>query len=118
MLKELYFRDASDRRYDKTQLETNSDLETLLNKIRLIMFTSRGEVLGFPEFGIDLESMLFDFDLNEGLIRDRFYAQIAKYVPERQFKIDIEFEKQTNNYENLFYIYITIDGKRVFGVTN
>ena len=84
--------------------------------MRLILFTNRGEVLGSPDFGMDLEEYLFDFDVNEGLIRDRFYAQIAKFIPETQFKIDIEFERQINETENVLFLFITIDGKKVFGV--
>jgi len=84
--------------------------------VRLILFTNRGEVLGSPDFGMDLEEYLFDFDVNEGLIRDRFYAQIAKFIPETQFKIDIEFERQINETENVLFLFITIDGKKVFGV--
>ena len=84
--------------------------------MRLILFTNRGEVLGSPDFGMDLEEYLFDFDVNEGLIRDRFYAQIAKFIPETQFKIDIEFERQINKTENVLFLFITIDGKKVFGV--
>ena len=116
MLRTIYFRDPTDPKFQSGLLETNSDLEELIAKIKMILFTNRGEVLGFPDFGMDLEESLFDFDINEGLIRDRFYAQIAKFIPETQYKIDIEFERQMDEVESTLFIFITIDGQKVFGL--
>jgi hypothetical protein len=116
VLREIYLRDNSDPKYNSGLLETNDDLEALLSKIRMLLYSNRGEVLGFPELGMDLENEIFELSLNEQVIRDRFYAQLAKFVPETQFKIDLEFERQQDQVETIVFMYITIDGQRNFGL--
>jgi hypothetical protein len=46
----------------------------------MTLFTKRGEVLGEPEFGIDVEKYLFEFSIDPfALTKDAGY-QINKYV--------------------------------------
>ena len=48
MLRDIYLRDQSDPKYKSNLLETSSVIESVLNKIRMILYTNRGEVLGAP----------------------------------------------------------------------
>lgn len=116
MLREIYFRDISDNKFDTNSLEINSKLESTLNKIRMILFTNRGEVLGDPDLGMDLDDFIFKFGISENVIRDRFYSQISKYIPERDYKIDIDFSFETDGVKNLIYLFINIDRQRMLGI--
>lgn len=116
MLRELAFREPLDPRYDATKVETSSDLEALIAKIRMILYTNQGEILGEPELGLNLESFLFDFDINENLIRERFYSQISKYITERQFMIDIDFKRSDDETQKYLTILININGQPALGV--
>jgi len=117
MIREIYFRDPTDPKYTPNLLETSSKVETVLNKIRMILFTNRGEVLGDPNLGMDLEDYLFQFGLDEHEIRNRFNAQIAQYIPEsREFDISLDIKMETNGIENYCYLYIDINSERYLGV--
>jgi hypothetical protein len=116
MLREIYFRDPTDSKYNISSLEVNSKLEAVLNKIRMILFTNRGDVLGYPELGMDLDDYIFNFKINENVLRDRFYSQIATYIPERDFKIDIDFSFETDGVKDFMYLYITVDRQRILGI--
>lgn len=113
---EIYFRNPDDPKYNPLYLEENDEKEILLNKIRMILFTNRGEVLGEPELGLNLEDYLFDFDIPIDVIKRRFYAQLAKFVPENKYKIDLDIQITTNNIQKFANLYIKIDDAVVIGI--
>lgn len=117
MLTEIYFRDETDMKYSPNYIEFSDKLEALLSKLRMILYTNRGEVLGEPELGMDLENYLFEPGLNENIIKERFYAQLAKYIPEHiEYNIDCSISTQTNGVINTSYLYITINNQKFIGL--
>jgi len=118
MVKEIYFRDPSDIKFKNDRVEVYSDLELLLNKIRMILMTKRGEVLGEPDLGLDLEDMLFEFSFDENKIRQSFYAQIQKYVYEQNtYKIDLDISVSSeDNIRTVIYLFVKIDGVTFLGL--
>lgn len=110
MIKEIYFRDPSDSKFIYNSVESYSELELVLNKVRMILLTKKGEVLGEPELGLDLEDMLFDFTLDEYKLRQSFYAQVQKYITEsNKYDIDLNISSGSDGVQTLIYLYITID---------
>jgi hypothetical protein len=117
MLKEIYCRNANDPYYVYTKLETNEPLEALLTKLRMIIFTNRGEVLAYPDLGLDLDIMLFELTFNAYQIQKEFYAQVAKFVPEaRNYNINLEVNFVPGTVRDICYIDIYIDGTKYLGV--
>lgn len=118
MLKELYFRDSTDSRFNDKKLEEDNSKECLLNKIRMILYSNRGEVLGAPEIGLNLEEHLFDFNAPLEFIRTKFYAQLSKYVPEvKDYKIDIDFDVVQGISSKTVNIYIQINNRVEIGLS-
>lgn len=117
MLREIYFRDPSDMKFVNGVLEVSDKLEAVITKLRMILYTNRGEVLGEPELGMDLENYLFESGLNEGIIKDRFYANLAKYVPETaDFQIDCSVTVESDGVKDTGIIYITLNNEKILGV--
>jgi len=117
MLREIYFRDPSDPKFINGFLEINDKKEALISKLRMIVYTNRGEVLGEPELGLDLESYLFETNFNELVIRDRFYAQLAKYIPEHpEYEIDVSFSTQSDGVKDTIFMYVTLNEEKVIGL--
>ena len=117
MLRELYCRNFNDPQYVYAKLETKDPLEGLLTKIRMLIFTKKGEILGYPDAGLDLDFLLFELNFNAFQLQNEFYAQIAKYVPEQSnYKIDIEVNFVPGTVRDLCYIDIYIDGTKYLGV--
>ena len=117
MLREIYFRDITDLKFSPDYMEISDKIEALLSKIRMLLYTNRGEVLGEPDLGMDLESYLFEPGLNESVLRDRFYAQLAKYVPEHvDYSIDCSFDTQSDGFSNTAFMYILINNEKVLGI--
>ena len=60
MLKEIYCRQSNDTYADQSLLEHSNVREAILAKIRMILTTPRGSVIGEPMFGVDLEQYIFE----------------------------------------------------------
>jgi hypothetical protein len=115
--KEIYLRDSTDPKYDPNKLEEENALEILLSKIRIILYSNRGDVLGEPELGMDLEENLFDFNISPESITRRFYAQLAKYVSETdKFDVDMSVDIRNNGVQFFANIIITIDNQPMIGM--
>lgn len=117
MLKEIYCRNESDPGYLPGILETTSPYEALLTKIRMIIFTNKGELLGDPNFGLSLEQMLFEIGANEKQITENFYGQLGIYVPDTvNMPIELKVSFTQGTVRDICYIDIYIDGKKYLGV--
>lgn len=117
MIHEIYFRDPTDPRYNSKMLETNDPTEALISKIRMIIHTPKGAVLGEPNFGLDLESWLFEDRFDEEGVRSDFYAQVARYIPEsKNFRIELDMTERTDSVKNMVLLEISIEGQKYLGI--
>jgi len=104
-LNSIYIRDNTDPKYDWRIVENKGgDLDELIAKIKIILYTRKGQVLGVPDLGMDLEKYLFNKFVNTSDIRNQFYAQLSAFVPEAQ-----DYNVQINVNERHFVNYKQID---------
>jgi hypothetical protein len=117
MAREIYTRNPSDPNYKENQLETNDEIEMLLGQLRMILFTNRGEVLGAPDFGVNLEECLFSMNFNEYALRALLLDQMTKFCPlaqKYQVRFEVTFAKGT--VRDLCLIDTYVDGTKAFGL--
>jgi hypothetical protein len=88
---EIYPRNPGDPNYKSGQLHTDDEVEILIGMIKQCMMTSPGEVLGDPYFGIDLESLLFEFGVDQGTLERAIRIHLLTYVPLAGTKFDVDF---------------------------
>lgn len=91
MARELYTRDINDPNYQPGLLEVDDELEMLIGQIKMILLTAPGEVLGSPQFGIDLEGKLFDTSIDENQLKRDILNQVREYC-HLAFKYNVQFE--------------------------
>ena len=74
-------RDPSDPLFFEDVLDVSNELEILLGQIRMILFTKPGEVVSNINFGVDLESYIFSFNVSnsqlEKVVTDQIYQNCA-----------------------------------------
>ena len=117
MIREIYCRNSGDPGYRPNQLETSNEIEALLTKIRMLLFTSKGEVLGFPNLGLSLEEQLFELNSNTAALQNAFYGQLAAYAPESgKFKTEISVKFVPGEVRDFCFLDIYIDGTKYIGV--
>lgn len=78
---EIYNRDPGDFGYKADVLETTDPIEICIGQIKMLLLTSKGEVLGDPLFGISLDDLVFNLELSENSIREEIDFQMNTYCP-------------------------------------
>ena len=112
-MRDLYMRSEDDPSFRPDQLEVSDTIESTVNKIKMTLGTAKGEVLGEPDFGLQLAQYLFDFDLNPFGLPGDANSQIYTYIPEANLrKIKVEPVYTTDSKDRKVYaLKINIDGR-------
>ena len=82
MIYEIYTRNEQDPYYDPEILEHNNDIESILSQIRIILGTSKGQVLGDYNFGVGIEDLVFTTKVNKTKIEELITQHINDYIKE------------------------------------
>lgn len=81
-LRDFYTRTDGDPRYLNDRVEIGDELESAIQQVKMTLFTQKGEVLGEPDFGLNLDSYLFEYSVDPFNLSDEATSQINKYVAE------------------------------------
>lgn len=94
-MREIYNRDPLDPNYNPYQIETSDPVEICVGQIKMLLLTNKGEVLGDPKFGLNLEDLIFNLNLSESSIKKELDLFLLTYIP--------LFKKLGGSYELKFY---------------
>ena len=78
---ELYNRDPGDPNYKRGVIDITDPIEICLGQLKMILLTNKGEVLGDPKFGLNLDELVFSLDLSEKTLQEEISKNIRVYVP-------------------------------------
>ena len=113
-IRDFYMRPENDPKYREDQIEIYDEIEACIDQVKMTLLTNKGEVLGEPNFGIQPEKYLFEFDLNPINLTDDALTQIEKYVSEsKKRKVTVKPSYTTDERDRkVFALQIGIDGRR------
>lgn len=111
-------RDPTDPLYREDVLVISNELEALLGQIRMILFTSPGEVIGFPSFGVNLEYYIFSTNVSNTKIEATIREQIYTNCPlASKYDVSIQTTFFEGTTRDLCLIDIFVDGIKYLGIT-
>lgn len=109
---ELYVKYVGDPNYDPRQVHIENEVQRLITQIETILFTNRGEVLGSPDFGCNLEDMIYSLGFNEHQIKTTIDSQIRAYCPlATKYKVTSQISFVRGPARDIAYVDITINNK-------
>ena len=111
MIQEIYIGIPNTNQYKEKTIEITDDIGTILQRIRMVLGTRKGIVLGDTDFGMNIEDYLFDMNFSEEKIRKEILYQIAKYVSPTigpMYSIDVKVNFGKNTVEGYDYMVIDI----------
>lgn len=90
MIYDIYSREASENKFSSDVIEVTDELSQLVLKIENTLFSRKGEVLGVPDFGCNLDDLVFSIVLNEAVVQQKINSQIQSYcIPDgTKFNVD------------------------------
>lgn len=117
-VRDFYMRSEEDPNYKKGILEVSDDTEEAISQIKMTLLTEKGSVLGDPNFGLDVNRYLFDFDVDPFGLSNDANSQIDNYVSASKLKnITVTPSKFTDDRDrDVFVLEIGIDGDNPFGI--
>jgi hypothetical protein len=98
-------------KYDSTELIEDELIRVIVQKYQMVIFTNKGEVLGDPDFGANLEEILFEFRVSEDYVKGKIQEQIEDYIPEMlgsSYNLQIVFVQDPENFQDMMFINLTI----------
>lgn len=116
---DVYLRLPNDPNYNSNFIEVEDNVSNFVQQIEMILTTIPGEVLGSPDFGVNLEGYLWNPYVTSGSIKSDIMTQIRKYCAYNQ--LDIPFSIQVNFIKgdiiDGIVIDIMIDGRKTLGIS-
>lgn len=103
--------------YEPNRLGEDDVIRVIIQKYELILFTNQGEVLGDPNFGGNLEELLFETNVSAEFVKRQLNEQIQIYIPEIinvQYVLDVVFAQDPANYQDIMFINFQIQDYKVF----
>ena len=106
MIKDLYTRNPADPNFQYGILEHSDVIESILTKIRMLMGTRQGQVLGDLNMGIGIEDLVFETRINKMQLEEKIKSQIELYISETK---DYAINSQVSFGKADGYDYAVID---------
>jgi hypothetical protein len=108
---DFYIKYRGQPRYKPLELVEDDVIRVIIQKYEMILFTIKGEVLGEPDFGANLDELLFETTVSAEFVEDTIYEQLQNYVPEilgTSFTLDVEFAEDPENYQRFMFVNLKV----------
>ena len=81
-VKDLVIRYPGHPKYEPGRIVEDDEIEVIVQKLEMILFTNKGEILGDINLGADLEYYLWQTKITTRNLQTKVDEQIATYIPE------------------------------------
>ena len=109
--KDFYVMYKGNPYYEGDKIEEDSVIRVIIQKYYNLLFTNKGDLLGDPDFGANLEELLYETGLDDVSVRQVIIDQLEIYIPEifgTSFDIGVVFVEDPYNYQEMMFINLTI----------
>ena len=119
MIKEIYCKMPSDAGYVRN-IECDDEAYNILQQIKVVLGTKKGEILGTYGFGVDLQKFLFNYNIPKDEILLAINAHLASYVYYDTTKynvyVDVEYGHNDGEITDYALVDVYINEKACLGI--
>jgi hypothetical protein len=115
--KDIYIGYPGHPAYNDRLLVTDDPVRIIIQKYEMLLFTNKGDILGDPNMGCDLERLLYQTRLSESTIERRINEQIETYIPEIigiPYTLTVEIVEDPERHQEIMFIDFVIGELSVF----
>ena len=108
-------------KYIVNKMIEDDAVRVIIQKLEMILFTNKGELLGRPDFGCDLENLLFETRIARSGVIEIIRQQIEDYIPEIRdinYGLDVQFSEDPENFQEVMEIFFEIADYDVYFVVS
>lgn len=106
-------------RFTINRIITDDAVRVIIQKYEMLIFTNKGDVLGDPDFGCDLEKLLHETAISAESVEKLINEQIIKYIPEiidTNYTLEVTFEEDPENYQDVMMVNFAIGENEINAV--
>ena len=117
MIKELYTRSSEDPNFKYGLLEHSNSIESIITKVKMILGTRQGAVIGDLNFGVGIDDLIFETKINKMQLEEKIKMQFNQYISETaDFKITPQVSFGKAEGYDYAVIDIFINDERAIGI--
>ncbi len=82
-------------------------IRVIVQKYEMLIFTNKGDLLGDPDFGCDLQRLLFQTKISSSNVKNTIIQQINKYIPEISgtgYTLEVSFMDNPDKYQEIMVV--------------
>ena len=113
-VKDFVIRYPGHPKYQPDRIIEDDEVEVIVQKLEMILFTNKGEVLGDINIGVNLEYYLWQTRVTTGNLKSKVEEQINTYIPELNslgYTFDVSLYEGT--LRDILYLSFTIKGYNI-----
>lgn len=109
--KDLYIKYDGHPRFHSNRIIESDVIETIVQKLEVVLFTNKGDVYGEPQLGCNIEYLLWETKIPVSEIKKNISRQIDIYIPElNELGYDFNIELYEGSYRDILYLNFKIKG--------
>jgi len=114
---EFYIKKYGDPKFDNSQMEIDDEITELLIQLETMLFTTKGSVLGSPEFGLNLDDYVYSFRYNDNMLVKLIREDINRFIPlSKKYSVEVTADFTDEVDRHLVFISIVVDAKYQVGL--
>lgn len=113
-IRDFNIRGVGHPKYSSTRVLEDRTIEFVVQKLENVLFSNKGDVLGDPDFGANLEYYLWSTSVPVSKIETEIRQQIGRYIPELslyQYTLSVDIYEGT--YRDILQVNIKIKDTNV-----
>jgi hypothetical protein len=108
---DFYIKFPGHPKFNDIEIIEDEIIKVIIQKIEMILFTNRGELLGDPNFGGDLQRYLFETNVNADFVKGELAKQFSDYIPELDdigYELNVTFSQNPMEFSDMMFIDVKI----------
>ena len=86
-----------------------TEFDCALQEIDILMNTTSTELIGYPEYGMSIDTFLWTLTPTTTELQKYIYDQIVTYCPNaKAFSVDVHAEYFKGNYRSIYLVMISL----------
>jgi hypothetical protein len=96
-------------KYVPNEIIEDEVVSVIIQKLEMILFSIKGDILGQPDLGANLLELLYETKVSDSVVKKEIQDQIALFIPELQqstYTISVVFAQDPVNFQDIMFINI------------
>ncbi len=114
---DFYIRYQGHPRYQPGEIIENEVIAVIVQKLAMMLFTNKDEVLGSPNFGANLVELLYQTKVSGDFVKREIQEQISIYIGEilqTNYSVEVIFVQDPFSHQDMMFVNIKFSDYEIY----